>query len=115
MQTEDIRLLDTINTVILPAFVSGVVPIFNLPPEMRTLHNNVAEVTKMKLPPLYPLKLDLETMSRIFLGNLTSVSPHIKQLSCVHVHILVVCIAHAHFHCCDVLLCLLCLLLVVGR
>ena len=76
----DVDLMAQAQAQLIPAFVTGVVPIFTLPAAVTSLYATIAanpdaaaaNPVRAALLPLYPLVLDLETAARIFLGNLTS-------------------------------------------
>jgi hypothetical protein len=68
----DIKLLNSAAVAVVPAFLAGVVPIFNLPTPIQTLYANPALILTLGLPPLYPLYLTLEVMTVLFLGQIGS-------------------------------------------
>jgi phosphate transport system substrate-binding protein len=69
---KDILLMAEGKAIMIPAFMSAIIPTFNLPDEIRALYANPSAMTELTLPPLYPLRLDVETMTHLFIGNINS-------------------------------------------
>ena len=73
MSTADIDLLRSAqNYELVPAFVGGVVPIFNLPDAIKKLAKDATKVKELGLPTLLPLTLDLEVMTGIYICSITN-------------------------------------------
>lgn len=58
--------------LILPSYLVGVVPTFNLPSALKSLYTQRSPTNSLGLPDLYPLRVDLETLASIFLGSINS-------------------------------------------
>ena len=71
LQQSDVDLLREVNVELVPGFVSGLVLTFNLPVEVKSLSTDTGRVKRLGLPALLPLTLDLETLTAIFIGQLT--------------------------------------------
>jgi len=67
----DVSLLQQGRTRMIPAFVAGVVPIFVLPSAVTTFAAK-ASTAALGLPPLLPLRVDLELLTLLFLGEINS-------------------------------------------
>jgi hypothetical protein len=65
-----------------PAFVVGVAPIFCLPFASQSLYANALASEALGLPALYPLLLNLEVMTQLFIGVITSwLDPQLQLLN----------------------------------
>jgi len=71
LQAADLALLQEGLSALIPAFVAGVVPIFQLPAQLLTFAA-AASTASLSLPSLYPLLLDVETCALLFLGQIGS-------------------------------------------
>lgn len=64
---------------LLPSFLVGVSPFFNLPNTVNTLYSTWTP-TSSTLPPLYPLRLDVEMLAGIFTGTIQNwLSPQMTK------------------------------------
>jgi len=67
----DVALLDEGKSVLIPAFLAGVSPVFTLPFDL-TDFADLESTDDLNLPSLYPLKIDMELTARLFIGDVTS-------------------------------------------
>ena len=74
LSTDDTQIIQDANAKLLPVFLTGVVPIFNLPTAVVALYtsNAALDTPDPSLPALYPLRIDLESLAAIFLGDIDS-------------------------------------------
>jgi ABC-type phosphate transport system substrate-binding protein len=71
LSDEDVAVLAEGHTKLIPGFLAGVVPIFTLPFALTSFYALPA-TADLGLPPLYPLRLDLELAARLFIGEVSS-------------------------------------------
>ena len=68
--------------LILPSYLVGVVPTFNLPSALKSLYAQRSPTNLLSLPDLYPLRVDMELLALIFLGSVSSwVDPRMVALN----------------------------------
>jgi len=63
----DVEMMREGDAALIPAFLGAVVPIFRLPSALMAFYHNPA-TSALGLPALFPLLLDLETTTALFLG-----------------------------------------------